>query len=819
MSSDQPSNPTGRLWRGIAVVAGVAVILVVAVLAGAVVYREDVAHAVLQDRLRGLGIEDARFRVEQVTTRSIAIAGFSSGEALSFERLTVGFSVGDVLRGRVARIELTGLHMDLTQPGPWARFRRNGDDTAGPRIDQRFLPTVDVRRARLRFAIPTGLMTVTVGATLRPEGDGELAFQAQASAAGPPGNVDVAYEGTIRVGARGGATASGRLRVTSMVLAAGRAAFKSLKVELPMSVAVTTAGVTATVHQGARFETRRVELETGVSMGPISGSVTGSLSSAPSSGGWFGATAEIFVDAREIRADFLAAERFAASLPIRIDAGPENVTIIFAREGRLTLDGVRLARNAPATKVSSTISGRIGLSWSVDDSGASAGIAVDHELSIGPAPITIPGPTEVRVTLGKIETSGALAADGAYIGRVLIDTSRFARGNWAMAATGIAVRLTTGAGLAAPIARITVDALRGVSPASGSGTYAVAATVRQTGGGVAYRADFGGLGMRRLAAVAGFHDFAQRAGHAEVSIPDITLGPAGVQPDTVIPALSAIHNVAGRIGGDARLAWRNGRVTGRAKLRLDGIGGETDGGIVEGISGTIVFDRLFPPSTASAQRLRIKKINAGVVLTGTSIRFALLPSGVLRIGRADATLADGKVIVVAPIVDLVAQKARATVTLQGVRLERILSLVDLGDVYATGRIYGSVPIRIAGANIAIDGGALAALGGGALRFRSERAKQVLKTGGKQVALMLQALEDFTYERLNVNIDKSPAGDARVMLRTLGHNPAVLEGRKFQININLETNLNRLLEAAMQWYRLSGKALRDIVRPGTRKGAR
>jgi hypothetical protein len=475
----------------------VAVILAVTVLAGAAVFREDVAHAVLQDRLRGLGIEDARFRVDQVTTRSIVIADFSSGEAMSFERLTVGFSVGDVLRGRVARIELTGLRMDMTQPGPWARFRRNGDDTAGPRIDPRFLPTVDIRRARLRFVIPTGLMTVTAGATLRPEADGELAFQAQASAMGPPGNVDVAYEGTIRVGAQGGATASGRLRATSMVLAAGRAVFKSLKVELPMSVVATTAGVTATVQQGARFETKRLELEAGVSTGPISGSITGHLSSVLAPGGWFGGTTEIIVDAREVRTDFLTAERIAASLPMRINAGPGNVTIIFTREGRLALDGVQPARNAPVTNVSSTILGRIGLSWSVDDSGGSAGIAVDHELSIGPEPITIPGPTEVRATLGKIKSSGALAADGAYIGRVLIDTGQFAHGNRALEATGIVVRLTTGAGLATPIARITVDALRGALPTPVSGAYTVVATVRESGGGVAYRADISGLGMHK----------------------------------------------------------------------------------------------------------------------------------------------------------------------------------------------------------------------------------------------------------------------------------------------------------------------------------
>ena len=85
--------------------------------------------------------------------------------------------------------------------------------------------------------------------------------------------------------------------------------------------------------------------------------------------------------------------------------------------------------------------------------------------------------------------------------------------------------------------------------------------------------------------------------------------------------------------------------------------------------------------------------------------------------------------------------------------------------------------------------------------------------------MLQALEDFSYEQLGVDIDKTLAGNARVTLRTLGHNPAVLRGRKFQINVNLETNLDRLLDAALEWYRLSGRVLRDIVAPRTRKGTR
>jgi hypothetical protein len=82
--------------------------------------------------------------------------------------------------------------------------------------------------------------------------------------------------------------------------------------------------------------------------------------------------------------------------------------------------------------------------------------------------------------------------------------------------------------------------------------------------------------------------------------------------------------------------------------------------------------------------------------------------------------------------------------------------------------------------------------------------------------MLRALEDFSYERLDIDIRKSLDGNAQVTLRTLGLNRSVLDGRKFQINVSLETNLDRLLAAAVEWYRLSGRAWRDIVSHGMRK---
>jgi hypothetical protein len=904
MPNDQPGKPAFRLWRRIAATAGVFIILVVTISAAAVLFREDLAHAVIQNRLAAVGIEDSVFQVEEVTTGSIIIAGFSAGVAASFDRLTVVFTIDDLLRGRVARVALAGLQLDMTEPGPWAQFQRGGNDSAGPVFDPGILPIIELSRARVRFATPVGAATVSGAASLRPATEGAFVLYVKGALAGLPGSAELEYVGDIWLGASGDVKALGTLRANSATLAFGKASLDSANIHLPITLSLTKAGVTLDAPQGAQFGARGFRIEPGFMIGSLGGWVTGrvssnkafsgsldlsllgqdvrskslsaksfavrlpmrfegsvnkgaihfikvarhfsrdteltlhdvrapgniraarvtttlsgriDLSSESSPSAELSATGEIDIDAEKIIAGNLSAVRFKATLPIQIESSTEKMSIKFSRRAQLALSDLQDAGKSVSKKFSTEISGHLGASWLSDDGDVSGGVAVDHELSISSEPITIQGATAITATLGIIKTNGLLAADGAYRGRIAIPTAHLIRGDHSVRAKGIVARLTVGAGLKLPVAKIAVGSLQSAPPMPGFGNYTVDATVRQTPAGVAFGANIGGFGIRKLGVIAGRHDLAKGAGHADLSIPDLSLGPSGMWPDTIFPALRKYRNVTGRFGGDARLAWHGDQLTGGAMLRLDGISGETDDASLDGISGTITLDNLFPLSTAPDQRLRIRKIDAGVVVTDTSIRFALLPSGVLSIEHAEASLADGKIIIVAPAIDPIAETVQATLTFEGVRVEQIPGLGKIDGFEATGLIDGRLPIRLTGSKIAIEGGMLAARGGGLLRLKSERAEQVLKTGGEQVALMLQALENFTYENFRIDVDKSLAGDARVKLRTLGHNPTVLNGRKFQINVNLETNLDRLLDATVQWYQLSGKALRNIVRPETRKG--
>ena len=83
-------------------------------------------------------------------------------------------------------------------------------------------------------------------------------------------------------------------------------------------------------------------------------------------------------------------------------------------------------------------------------------------------------------------------------------------------------------------------------------------------------------------------------------------------------------------------------------------------------------------------------------------------------------------------------------------------------------------------------------------------------GGEQVALLLQALENFQYESLSLGLEKQADGSAKATLSILGKNPDVLDGHPFAVNIDLSGNFDSLFETAMDAYRLSDRAIRATV---------
>lgn len=78
-------------------------------------------------------------------------------------------------------------------------------------------------------------------------------------------------------------------------------------------------------------------------------------------------------------------------------------------------------------------------------------------------------------------------------------------------------------------------------------------------------------------------------------------------------------------------------------------------------------------------------------------------------------------------------------------------------------------------------------------------------------LLLQALQNFHYSELSLHLDKSVTHDLVVKLSLLGNNPDVKDGRAFRLNINLETDIGKILQTINQGYNLSHEILQGSFR--------
>lgn len=345
-----------------------------------------------------------------------------------------------------------------------------------------------------------------------------------------------------------------------------------------------------------------------------------------------------------------------------------------------------------------------------------------------------------------------------------------------------------------------------------SGTAALA------GDNLTYRGRARGLGGALAASLEGGHDLARDRGRADLLLSPLTFAPGTLQPGDLMAGLTDLQEASGSLSARAALQIGGGRLDGSGQVRLDGIGFTIAGNRVQGVDMVLDLTALDPPASQPGQRFSVDRVDAGIPLNGLTGRFQLTAaqSGpLLLLERAEAGFLGGRLVVENAVLDPLSSHYDLVLRLRQLDLEALLAATDLEEVSGTGRLSGEVPIRIDGAQIVIAAGRLDAQAPGRLSFRSEGASQALAAGGEAVELMMQALDDFHYDRLGLSLDKPATGDSQVLLRLEGANPAVLDGQPFIFNINLTSDAAPLLEALAAGTAISDRLLGQVLRGRSR----
>ncbi|MCH7691991.1 MAG: hypothetical protein IID50_00970, partial [Proteobacteria bacterium] len=204
-ATDAPRRPFGRR---LARAAGVAVLVAAGLGGAAVVARTAILEMVIQGELAARGLADAEFSVAHLGLGGTRIEDIRLGPDLSIAAVSVSYTLSGLGRGRIERIEISGLDVDVSAPdagalGALRKVMAAGAATGGPT-----LPPIRVAGARIHAETAAGAFSARVDGTVRPDLSAVFALVIDEARAGIGGYVlrlqGLSADVVIDAGGKGG---------------------------------------------------------------------------------------------------------------------------------------------------------------------------------------------------------------------------------------------------------------------------------------------------------------------------------------------------------------------------------------------------------------------------------------------------------------------------------------------------------------------------------------------------------------------------------------------------------------------------------------
>ncbi|KAA5607013.1 hypothetical protein F1188_03655 [Roseospira marina] len=328
-------------------------------------------------------------------------------------------------------------------------------------------------------------------------------------------------------------------------------------------------------------------------------------------------------------------------------------------------------------------------------------------------------------------------------------------------------------------------------------------------------ADLGAPLRDHLVTLRGWATADARNAHLSVRGAPLTLGDGGVQPWQLHAALADLSASAGTVAIEGTVDRTDG-----GALRPDLSFGLAD---VDAAYGTTALRRLngvarltgLSPLRSPSQELVAAGLEMGLPFTDVVIRYRLDGAGAFVVEEASMALAGGTIVTDGARVPLAGfDRVPLTLTVQGLDLGQLAAMTPIDDLTVSGRVDGTVPMVITPGAVRIDAGRLAATGPGVVQYRGGALPGGAEAG-TGVDLARRALEDFRYTALSMDVAGSTADTMALTLSLDGANAAVLDGYPFQLNLNLEGPLTRLIGESLQGYTIPRRIVDRLKALGLR----
>lgn len=283
--------------------------------------------------------------------------------------------------------------------------------------------------------------------------------------------------------------------------------------------------------------------------------------------------------------------------------------------------------------------------------------------------------------------------------------------------------------------------------------------------------------------------------------------PDGLQPGMLVPAAAGwVEEASGRLAVVARIE-RGGRRVEAAELQLWDLTFRVGDLRVEGLEGTVLFDRLWPPRTLPGQRLRARRVEVGLAAEEVALAFRLDDGPRLQLSRFRASLLGGSARLEPADISLRDPQGRWRIAFADLDLAALLSLIAVPGLEGEGRVEGWMRLVRQGGALVIEDARLVAARPGVLRYRPDRLP-----ASPELALLTRALARFRYRTLEARLSGPLLGEMRLSVRLEGANPDFEGGQPFVLNLAFEGPFGRIIQAGFKGFEVARQVRRRLEAP-------
>lgn len=198
-------------------------------------------------------------------------------------------------------------------------------------------------------------------------------------------------------------------------------------------------------------------------------------------------------------------------------------------------------------------------------------------------------------------------------------------------------------------------------------------------------------------------------------------------------------------------------------------------------------------------QLTIAFIDVGVPLENFAGRYHfeqhLSGQPVLHLESSTVDLLGGTVTTLPVTVSLDTPNFSTAVAVTGIDLAQLIALEQQEGLSGSGTLNGQMPIQVSNGALTIVGGQIISdAEGGWIRFDPPPAMLALTKTNQALAIAFGALGNMHYERLGIELDYQPDGEALLKTHLKGHNPDWNKGQPVDFTINIEENIPKLIQA-------------------------